>query len=266
MNRREAIQILGAVGFTRATPRLFRVQTATKPATYRIYGTSGPAIIVGPGFKPTSPTASTARTEYLNALTDRYRVIVIDYPPIGDDAVARVARFTPANVSLDILAVADAAGVERFAWYGYSIGAVMGLQLAIRTNRLTALVCGGWPPLGAPYKQMVSISEAGVKQGLGGPDIEIYLTYYKNLAEWDEQSAVSKLTCPRMAFAGSDDVIPAFGYITRIGPTVSEHREELERMGWKVRLVDGFNHNLFYRPDVVVPLIREFLDPVLLHG
>jgi hypothetical protein len=35
-------------------------------------------------------------------------------------------------------------------------------------------------------------------------------------------------------------------------------------LGWMVRLVDGFGHELVNRPDVVVPLIREFLDPVLL--
>jgi hypothetical protein len=35
-------------------------------------------------------------------------------------------------------------------------------------------------------------------------------------------------------------------------------------MGWKVNLVNGFGHELFGRPDVVVRLMREFLDPVLL--
>jgi hypothetical protein len=263
MRRRELIQMLGAVGFTTVVPRLFAAQTAKKTVPYQSYGDSGPAIIVGPGFRPTSPAIATVRSGYLDRLTDRYRVIVMDYPPIGSDAVARAPAFTPANVSADILAVADSAGVERFVWYGYSIGAVMGLQLAIRTNRLTALICGGWPPLGAPYKQMVSISETGLKQGVGRPEI---ITYYKALQEWDERSAVSKLTCPRMAFAGRDDVIPAFGHITSIGPTVAEHREELERMGWKVQLVYGFKHDLFNRPEIVVPLIREFLDPLLLRG
>jgi hypothetical protein len=30
--------------------------------------------------------------------------------------------------------------------------------------------------------------------------------------------------------------------------------------GWVVRLVDGFAHELGFRPDVVAPLIRPFLD------
>ena len=52
----------------------------------------------------------------------------------------------------------------------------------------------------------------------------------------------------------------------RIGPLVAEHRNELQGLGWTVRLVDGFGHELGGRPDVVTPLLREFLDPVRLPG
>ena len=70
------------------------------------------------------------------------------------EAAAVVDSFTSDRVRADILAVADAAAADRFAWYGYSCGGVVGLQLAARTDHLTALVCGGWPPLGAPYDRM----------------------------------------------------------------------------------------------------------------
>lgn len=33
-------------------------------------------------------------------------------------------------------------------------------------------------------------------------------------------------------------------------------------MGWTVRLVEGFGHELGERPDVVIPLLRAFLDPM----
>jgi len=65
----------------------------------------------------------------------------------------------------DILAVADAAGVDRFAWFGFSFGGVVGLQLASRTNRLSALVCGGWPPLGGQYAETLAYAEEGAAQG-----------------------------------------------------------------------------------------------------
>jgi hypothetical protein len=37
-------------------------------------------------------------------------------------------------------------------------------------------------------------------------------------------------------------------------------------MGWTVRLVDNFRHELFTRPDLVVPMLREFLGPILLSA
>jgi pimeloyl-ACP methyl ester carboxylesterase len=56
--------------------------------------------------------------------------------------------------------VADAAGADRFAYYGYSWLALAGLQLAIRTDRLTALAMGGFPPLDGPYAQMLRVTMA----------------------------------------------------------------------------------------------------------
>jgi hypothetical protein len=61
-------------------------------------------------------------------------------------------------------------------------------------------------------------------------------------------------------------VITTAGYTTRIGPLVAERRTDLERLGWTVRLVDKARHDLFTRPEVVVPLVRAFLDPILLRA
>jgi hypothetical protein len=37
---------------------------------------------------------------------------------------------------------------------------LVGLQLAIRTDRLTALVMGGFPPLSGPYDEMLDVTSA----------------------------------------------------------------------------------------------------------
>ena len=120
----------------------------------------------------------------------------------------------------------------RFSW-----GGVVGLQLAARTDRLSALICGGWPPLGASYRDMTRSSE-WLAHRAGAPAAELMVTFYRALNEWRDEEAVSKFACPRMAFAGSDDVITTGGYTTRIGPLVAERRADLERLGWSVRLVD----------------------------
>ena len=113
----------------------------------------------------------------------------------------------------------------------------------------------GGPPLGAAYGEAL---EAAVTVEERRDVPRLFSTYYRSLVGWPEREAVSKFTCPRMVFAGSDDT----SY--RIGPLVAEHREELEEMGWTVELVDGFKHDLVTRADIVVPMIRQFLDPSLL--
>ena len=141
-------------------------------------------------------------------------------------------------------------------------GAVVGLQLAARTNRLTALICGGWPPLGGPYGLTLAVTEALAAKV---PQAQMMVTYYRGLQNWPEREVLSAFTVPRLTFAGShDSVVAVNGQTTPIGPVIAQHRDELERMGWTVRLVDGFGHELVSRPDLVVPLIREFLDRALL--
>lgn len=237
---------------------------ARKPAAYEVHG-SGPILFLG--FPITAGPAgdSFLRQRYLDRLTDRYRVVVMDYPPTGHDAETVVDVFTPDRVCADILGVADAACADRFAWYGYSWGGLVGLQLAARTDRLTALVCGGFPPLGASYADLAAASEAGAGRALPAA-ARLMVTFFRSLEEWRDREAVAKFTCPRMTFAGGEDVVVSRGAPpTRIGPLIAEHRAELEAMGWTVRLVNGYRHELFAHPEVVVPLVRGFLDPLLLR-
>jgi pimeloyl-ACP methyl ester carboxylesterase len=199
---------------------------------------------------------------YYDPLTDRYRVVAIDVAFITDNSPAGIASLTADRVCADILALADAAGAARFAWFGFSFGSVVGLQLASRTNRLSALVCGGWPPLGGPYAETLAYTEDEAAQGRTTPA----LTFYRSIRSWPEREAVSKLTCPRMTFAGSkDEFVAGKNHRIRIGPLIAEHRAELERMGWVVQIVDGFGHELGARPNIVVAIVGRFLDPILLR-
>src|SRR5262245_39840921 len=235
---------------------------------FELYG-EGPCLFVGwPLRATTSPPAvdpaAPVRQRYLDQLTDAYRVVLMDYPPTGYDATAVIDSFTPVRVCAEILAVADAASIDRFAWYGYSWGGVVGLQLAAQTDRLTALVCGGWPPLGAPYRDMLLWAEARANR-TGLPDWAMTANYYRPLVSWSERDALSSVTCSRMEFAGSDDVLVSEGTTFRVWPLLAEHRAELEEMGWTVQLVDGHRHDLFMHPEIVMPLVRGFLDPLLIQ-
>jgi pimeloyl-ACP methyl ester carboxylesterase len=229
----------------------------------------------------------------IDGLRDMVTVVAFDYE--GHlMASPKPDTLTPSNISSDVLAVADAAGAGTFAYYGYSWLAVTGMQLATRTDRLTALIMGGFPPLDAPYAEMLEVtnathrmasepgpvypltdgpSEPGdwstVEFDMAEPQARQFLTLYTRLQDFDERRALSQLDCPRMCFAGSEDEIV---YDERWGCThvsiarpFEDHRRELEANGWSVRLLDGLDHTQAMQPDNVLPVIRPWLAAELVR-
>ena len=158
----------------------------------------------------------------IEGLRDMVTVVAFDYE--GHVLAApKPDTLTPSNISSDVLAVADAAGAETFAYYGYSWLALTGMQLAIRTDRLTALIMGGFPPLDGPYAEMLDVtaatyrmasepgpvppptdgpSEPGdwstVEFDMPEPQARQFLTLYTRLQDFDERRALSQLDCPRL--------------------------------------------------------------------
>lgn len=257
MNRRDALASIGWASIAATVSGCVSVPRSRSNLRYDVYG-SGPYLVLG------ATLDGQVRSGFVEGLRGRYSVVVIESPS-GEVAASLADVFTADRACAEVLSVADAVGAARFAYYGYSWGGTLGLQLACRTDRLSALICGGWPPLGAPYPGMAVYTEANAVREKTASS-SVWATYYRSIENWNERKAVSKFTCPRMAFAGSDDVIKANGITVPIGPLVAAHRQELEEMGWTVELVDGFDHELGRRSEVVVPMIREFLDDLDLNA
>jgi hypothetical protein len=212
----------------------------------------GPAVLLPVNPKPVQgPQAEELRRwgvdpalgrTLIDGLSDTFRVIAFDY----EGQVMQVPKpdtLTPANVAGDLLAVADAAGADRFAYYGYSWLALAGLQLGIRSDRLAALVMGGFPPLDGPYAQMLKVTMATHEMAVansasapssatssqpseqpsaeppGEPDwsqVEVtlteaqtrqFVTLYQALQDFDDRAAQARLGCPRLCVVGSADEI-----------------------------------------------------------
>lgn len=208
---------------------------------------------------------------YLGRLTDHYRVALMDYPSIGASRDIAPGDLTADRVCRDILAVATAAGFDKFTYWGYSWGAAVGLQLADRTDRLSALVLGGWPPLGAPYDGILEATR--LKQSNPDPSSMKVLrskeqyrqweTYYASTLNWPEATAVARIRCPRMVYFGGDGDLVEAGVPIRIASIIREHRAALIEQGWAVHEVPGQGHGVCVTPELVVPLVRQFLDPAL---
>jgi pimeloyl-ACP methyl ester carboxylesterase len=195
-----------------------------------------------------------------------------------------------ATVAADLLAIADAGGVDRFAYYGYSWLALAGLQLALRTDRLTALAMGGFPPLDAPYAAMLTVTRAAHRMAVAHRDnpaataraadvtpgdwdsVEVtqtpdqtrqYLGLYESLRDFDERAALDRLTVPRLAFAGDQDTItygPAWDNAhVAIADALRRNELELTRRGWTVHLVPDADHLGAMRAATVLPILTPWL-------
>ena len=216
----------------------------------------------------------------IKGLSDAFRVVAFDY----EGQCLRIPKpdtLTPANTANDLLAVADAAGADRFAYYGYSWLAMIGLQLAIRTDRLSALIMGGFPPLNGPYKEMLRVTTAAYEIASGArvtpsadesewsgvslsrDQTQQFVTLYQALQEFDDRAAQAQITCPRLCFVGSADEIQygkSWGnvHVSLADPIVGG-QAQLSDFGWDVRVLDGLDHIQAMQARQVVPILRSWL-------
>jgi pimeloyl-ACP methyl ester carboxylesterase len=208
---------------------------------------------------------------YLDRLTDRYRVLRVDYPSIGGSRDIAPQDLTADRVCADLLAVATAAGFDRFAYWGYSWGAAAGLQLASRTDRLTALVLGGWPPLGAPYKEILQATRlkqpdpepSSLKILRSKQQYRQWETYYTSMLSWCEGESVARIRIPKMIFFGGEGDLVEAGVPIRIASIIREQRTTLEGQGWEICELADQDHGVCMAPQLVVPPVRAFLDGAL---
>jgi pimeloyl-ACP methyl ester carboxylesterase len=237
----------------------------------------------------------------IDGLSDSFRVVAFDY----EGHVLQNPKpdtLTPANLAGDLLAVADAVGADRFAYYGYSWLALAGLQLAIRTDRLAGLVMGGFPPLDGPYPQMLQVTTAthamavansapspggattppSSEDASGEPDwsqVQItlteaqtrqFVTLYQALQGFDDRAAQAQLSCPRLCFAGSADEID-YGerwggvQVSMARPVISR-QAELQALGWQVQVLEGLDHTQAMQAAQVLPILRPWLIATLVTG
>ncbi|WP_067498019.1 alpha/beta fold hydrolase [Actinoplanes sp. TFC3] len=216
-----------------------------------------------------------------------FQVIAVDYEKELTD-YPKPDTLTADHLAAGLLAVADQAGVDRFACYGYSWLALAGLQLAIRTDRLTALAMGGFPPLGAPYGPMLAVTKAAYQAALENkpapenvepgdwdaagisrtPDqTRQYVTLYESLQNFDEREALSRVRPQRLVFAGENDNIdygPKWGDTrVAIAEPLREYAAELGERGWIVRLIPGADHLKAMHAAQVLPILLPFLRDAL---
>jgi pimeloyl-ACP methyl ester carboxylesterase len=226
-----------------------------------------PAVLLGPHFY-----ASYGRTEaddtqqWIDGLKQEFFLIVADYPrgfgrtgnPLGLD-------FTPDVAAEEYARIADAAGVKSFGWVGYSYGGAIGIQVACRSGRVSALAVGGFPPLNAPFREMVEVTTRIATTPPPGWDVDPKLLwssvgFYSPLLRWPEREAVAKLEMPRMAFIGTEDIgVPSYGIETPMAADLRKAEPELKSLGWQLEWIEGRDHTNAIQAAASLPAVRDFL-------
>jgi pimeloyl-ACP methyl ester carboxylesterase len=239
---------------------------------FETYGDhSNPAIFLGPHFYM-SRTEEEQRHAgpWIESLKEKFFLIVADYPRgTGRTGSPQGLAFNPGVAAEEYGRIADAANVGRFGWVGYSFGGAMGLQVACRTDRVTALAIGGFPPLHAPYQLMVDIHRrlAGRPAGMP-PDINpgVILSaigFYTPLASWQEHEALAKLAMPRMVFMGSHDEVAGETPTGPFARILNDSQGELAQLGWQVVWLAGEDHQTTLAFPGARAAVVQFLDHAL---
>ncbi|MBN7796552.1 alpha/beta fold hydrolase [Parahaliea mediterranea] len=243
---------------------------------YEVLGDSGPYIFMGPYFLMTPPAPELARLQqvYLESLTARYRIILANWPRgVGGSSPAKRSSMAWQQAVEDIHAIADAAGADTFAWWGYSFGAAIGIQLAAHSSRLSALVCGGFPPLWQPLSDMLSVSRkaaanpesvADTLPGVSAEWLQQGVAFYESVAGLDESACLRKIQCPCLVFHDVEDIFEGGGMKHDLSMRTRSAAADLKELGWDIAWVEtGLGHMAPADPEQCLQAFSPFLDRVL---
>ena len=234
---------------------------------------SNPAIFMGPHFYTSRAQGDRSFTDvWIEGMKKDFFLITADYPRgIGRSRNPPGLTFNPDVAVQECECVADAVGVDRFGWVGYSFGGAIGVQLACRTDRVAALAVGGFPPLAAPFQLLVEIlTDAAKSRTRPDPsfDASIFWTavgFYEPLVAWPERQEVGRLAMPRLAFMGDRDSAQGLPGM-RSAPLAESLRateEDLRSLGWQISWLRGHDHASTIRPEVSLPLVQQFFRQAL---
>lgn len=235
---------------------------------------------------------------FVEGLADTFQVLYFDYK--GYLFQHPVDNLTAEHIVKDLLLIADEMNVKNFSYYGYSWLALIGLQLAVRTNRLESLVMGGFPPYNGPYQEMMIVTHKTHTQALNNqneaaeissfetenPDeidwdnIKVsmdtrvtaqFVALYESLTAFDDRSIHHLLSLPKLAFAGENDTIvygENFGNVTvDIAGILKKNTTKLCDLGWDVEILTGtqMDHTKAMQPAMVLPLIKPWFIKTIIN-
>lgn len=236
----------------------------------------GPALVIHHGFLGSPQSWRDAG--YVDAMTNRYQVILIDARGHGrSDKPHDVAVYSYEQMAADVLAVLDAAGVARMHFWGYSMGGFVGFRLArLAPTRVRSLVLGGCQPFPVPEEGLAEMRGwvRDLGQGMAAfimgfeasegplpPDLKAtWMTFDAPALAASagrqllgDQAGVPEpyddLTMPCLLYAGTED---CFAHdLPRAAAALPDARAVL---------FGGYDHGATFDNSEIVPYVQSFLE------
>ncbi|GAB2916598.1 3-oxoadipate enol-lactonase [Streptomyces heilongjiangensis] len=212
-------------------------------------------------------------------LSITHRVIRWDLPGHGGSPADLIAAgATVGDLAALVLALADALGVERFAYAGVSLGGAVGLQLAAhhpeRVSSLAVICSSSHFNEERPWRERAALVR---REGLAGlaetadarwftpgftvpelvddhreADPEAYAACCDALASFDIRGALPGITAPTLLVAGREDPATPPAHLREIADAVP---------GASLTEISGASHLApAERPEAVLAALRAHLD------
>ena len=229
---------------------------------------AGPAIVLIPG--ATMSAADWRDAGYVDRLMVDHRVLSVDPLGLGlSDKPHDAEAYRWPAVANDVLAVMDAAGVERAVVWGYSRGGGLAAALASgHADRVSALVVHDEAPADVVAGRSPSAYVAALIGGDFGPmwdafgfsepdrrhdeatnDPKALGALWSAGGQFGIAFNLRNIVAPALVIGGDDDP----GGATRFADAI----------GAELRMMPGLDHlQAFARSDLVLPLVVGFIRPL----
>jgi pimeloyl-ACP methyl ester carboxylesterase len=201
--------------------------------------------VAGEGFPLLLPLCNLNWFDFCNLdeLARRRRVIVASPFGFGRSGRDVAGNYAESDFLEDLLFVCDLADAGRFSVFGYSMTAAIAARLASVSDRVAAVVAGGFPLLGSYQAVHDGVAkhvreEPGIIEQLWDQfDVRAAVALYQTIANLPAGDLVDRRTCSMHAFWGGDDEV------LRGFDTSPDLRADLEERGVAVTTVDGADHD-----------------------
>ncbi|MCB9133947.1 MAG: alpha/beta hydrolase [Anaerolineales bacterium] len=240
---------------------------------YRVTGSGAPLILLHGGGQSKQDWVNAG---YVARLSGDFQVITIDLRGNGESGMPdHEGAYVIKRLLEDVLAVADACGVDQFALWGFSYGANVGRYLASRSERVTRFVMGGipfgsatpgtwgrsiretvekWAPILSAQREgtldLASLSEED-RENLAEIHLPRWIAVFQGMVTWPDV-APTDLRCPTLLLVGSEG--EAYQNL------IMDEMDAIKAAGVQVQVFDGLTHlDEFSEIDLVLPLVQEFL-------